>query len=140
MKHDRLIDTQVLVWLLSGDSRLDANIREDIEYFRYQFHISDVTILEYIHLQQLGKVKPLPYEKLEGKMRELNIIPEPILYNNVRQLEKMPFLRIDGKQHTDHFDRMIIATAIANKYTLLSSDRKFPYYRHYGLDLIEVGA
>lgn len=138
MKDDRLLDSQALIWLISDDKRLDENIREDIECFRHQYHVSDATILEYIQLQQLGKVKPLPYATLEMKLHDLNITPESMLCKNARQLQDMPFLRIDGKQHTDPFDRIIIATAIANKYTLISSDIKFPHYRKLGLSLIEL--
>lgn len=140
MKNDRLLDTCALIMLLSDDERLPDTIREDIEYFGHQYRLSDVSILEFIQLQQLGKIKPLPYEKLEMKMRNLNIIPEPMLWESAQQLEKLPVLRIGGKAHTDPFDRAIIATAIARKCTLISSDKKFPDYRKYGLSLIEVGA
>lgn len=35
-------------------------------------------------------------------------------------------------------DRVIIADCIANKYTMVSHDAKFPYYRKYGLKLLEA--
>jgi len=29
-----LLDTHILIWLLRGDSRLNKDIREDIDYFQ----------------------------------------------------------------------------------------------------------
>ena len=40
-------------------------------------------------------------------------------------------------KHTDPFDRMIIAQAIAEKIPLISSDQKFSKYKKIGLDLIK---
>jgi PIN domain nuclease of toxin-antitoxin system len=45
-------------------------------------------------------------------------------------------ISIHGKTHDDPFDRLIIAQAIANKYTLISSDKKFPFYKDYKLKLL----
>ncbi len=53
-------------------------------------------------------------------------------------LDNIPILTIGGKKHGDPFDRGIIAQSIATQYTLISSDLKFPAYRKYGLDLIEI--
>ena len=39
-------------------------------------------------------------------------------------------------QHTDPFDRMLIAQAMAEDYTLVSPDTRFPLYEPHGLKLL----
>ncbi|MBR6456468.1 MAG: PIN domain-containing protein [Prevotella sp.] len=43
----------------------------------------------------------------------------------------------EAQEHRDPSDHVIIAHAITEKLTLLSSDHKFAFYRNQGLDLIE---
>ena len=43
----------------------------------------------------------------------------------------------EAQDHRDPSDHVIIAHAITEHLTLLSSDQKFPFYREQGLDLIE---
>ena len=43
----------------------------------------------------------------------------------------------EAQDHFDPSDHVIIAHAITEKLTLLSSDHKFSFYRSQGLDLIE---
>ena len=76
-----LIDTHILLWLISEDTHLDKNIREDIDYFQHQYYVSVETLRE-ILLMQVSK------------------------------------------------------KAIAERYTLVSADTKFPSYRDYGLELL----
>jgi len=42
-----------------------------------------------------------------------------------------------NSDHRDPSDHVIIAHAITERLTLLSSDQKFAFYRSQGLDLIE---
>jgi PIN domain nuclease of toxin-antitoxin system len=51
-------------------------------------------------------------------------------------LKELCQLEIVGK-HTDPADRIIIAQAIAESITLISSDKRFPKYKEQGLDLIK---
>ena len=47
-------------------------------------------------------------------------------------------LRLNEEQdHRDPSDHVIIAHAITERLTLLSSDQKFAFYRNQGLDLLE---
>ena len=43
----------------------------------------------------------------------------------------------EAQDHYDPSDHIIIAHAITEKLTLLSSDEKFSFYREQGLDLLE---
>ena len=51
----------------------------------------------------------------------------------------MTFARLRAnvaKGHKDPFDHMIISHAITEQMRLISSDQRFPFYRHQGLDLV----
>lgn len=43
----------------------------------------------------------------------------------------------EADDHKDPSDHIIIAHAITERLTLISSDKKLPFYRYQGLDLIE---
>lgn len=43
----------------------------------------------------------------------------------------------EADDHKDPSDHIIIAHAITERLTLISSDKKLPFYRNLGLDLIE---
>lgn len=127
--REYLLDTHILIWLLTDNRFLDKNIREDIEYFQHPYFVSVESLREIVILRSLGKIA-ISYNLNEiiaflAKW-QINIIPVEI--NHIKKLEKLPVLTIGGKTHDDPFDRLLIAQAIANKYTLISSDRKFPFY------------
>lgn len=53
--------------------------------------------------------------------------------DNFQCYASLPFI----KDHRDPFDRLIIAQAISDKATLVSSDLKFQWYEKYGLDFVQ---
>jgi PIN domain nuclease of toxin-antitoxin system len=132
-----LLDTHALIWLLEKDPDLNQNIREDIEYFQYPYYVSVETLREIVILQSLKKIK-LDYilDKIIAYLKEVQIKVLPIEVSHVKVLEKLPVFQDKGVAHNDPFDRMLIAQAIANNLTLISSDSKFPPYRDYGLKLL----
>lgn len=134
-----LLDTNAIIWLLDGSKKLDAGIREDIEYFQHTYWYSNTSILEIVHLQQRGKLH-LAYssEQIYERLGECYIHPIESTKDIMCALERMPVLKIDGSEHSDMIDRYIIASAIARHLTLVSADQKFPYYRKFGLKLIEL--
>ena len=125
-----LLDTHAVVWLLSSqDARLPSDLRESIRYCEDAFFISDISLIEIVQLQQLGKI-------------DLNYSPTAIRkiieHNSILILSTMPDILevfyaldvpvINGSRHTDPFDRIIISTAIRRGITLVSADQKFPWY------------
>ncbi|MBR3986408.1 MAG: type II toxin-antitoxin system VapC family toxin [Bacteroidales bacterium] len=140
MSKTRMLDTQPLVWLVTGDSRLPQSLREDIEYFQHRYMVS---MLSWMELSRLIKHKKLRGVGLDlaaamSKASELGIETDVFGGANLTVLDRLPMLTVGGKLHADPFDRGIIAQAITMGATLISSDLKFPSYRKYGLDLIEV--
>ena len=136
--NEYLLDTHILIWLLKNNrAKLNENIREDIEYFQHAYYISVETLREIVILQSLKKISFTPgVDKIiiDLQKRQIGILPVEAIH--IRELEKLPTLSINGKKHEDPFDRLLISQAIAGKYTIISSDSKFPFYEDYGLKLL----
>lgn len=132
-----LLDTHILIWFCDVDDCLDNNIREDIEYFHNIYYVSVETLREIVILQSRKKISfDLKHGKIVDLLNRHRIEILPITVGDIKELEKLPTSKHDGRLHEDPFDRMLIAQAIANKFTLISADKKFPYYRDFGLKLL----
>ena len=132
-----LLDTHILIWLLDDDNLLDKNIREDIDYFQYPYYVSVESLREVVILQSLRKIEfNYSLEKIILILTERQVNILPIGINDIKALEKLPTLTINGKKHEDPFDRLIISQAISGRYTIVSSDSKFPFYKEFGLNLL----
>lgn len=135
-----MLDTQALVWLVTGDARLDNELVEDISYFQHQYVVSMLSWVEFSHLLKHKKIRGKNIDLAAAARKADELLIETDLFGaaNMAVLDRLPMLTIGGKLHADPFDRGIIAQAITMGATLISSDLKFPSYRKYGLDLIEV--
>jgi len=133
-----LLDTHILIWLLKDNRKhLNDNIREDIEYFQHTYYVSVESLRGIVILQSLRKIEfDFSLERIISILSERQINILPIEVNHIKALEKLPFPIINDKKHEDPFDRMIVAQAVASKFTLVSSDSKFPFYKEHGLKLL----
>ena len=137
MKVKYLLDTHVLIWLLDDDRRLNNNIREDVDYFQYIYFASVESLREIVILQSLRKIAlALSIDKIIAYLQEREIGILPVEVRHIKALEKLPILTLNGKNHEDPFDRLLIAQSISDEYTIISSDSKFPFYKDYGLKLL----
>ena len=112
------LDTNILVFLW-GDRQ---SINRDVLGMRFEYsntlYTSTTCVHELIHLFQIGKIS-------------IKILP--ISEKNLQEYASLPFI----KDHRDPFDRLIIAQAISDKATLISSDLKFQWYEKFGLKFIQ---
>ncbi|MBQ9434944.1 MAG: PIN domain-containing protein [Bacteroidales bacterium] len=134
------LDTHIVIWLVTNETKLDDDLRFDIEYpSGNQYVTSEFVLLEIMHLKQLGKINFTgSAEDILRVLSSMNISVDMITSDAFRVLDGIPILTIKKDRHTDMIDRIIIANCIANKYTLISHDSKFPHYRKYGLKLLEA--
>jgi PIN domain nuclease of toxin-antitoxin system len=56
----------------------------------------------------------------------------PVQLHHLAKLCELPFF----PDHTEAFDRLILAQAIAEDFVLVSSDQRFPQYEPHGLKLL----
>ena len=133
-----LIDTIIFTKFVNENDSLSDEVRDILYVGENIIYVSSESIKEFVHLVQNRKFI------LEKKFRTLDVFDliENILGFNVKYVarEHLQTLSkldlVDG--HNDPSDRLIIAQAITEKITLISSDKKFPKYRKQGLDLINM--
>lgn len=132
-----LLDTQAAVWLLTNNGEFPANLRAELTYAEAMFYVSNLTIVEIVHLQQCNKIDlPIYGKDLLANIARMNIYTVPLADETLVIMSALP---MDRRLHSDPFDRAIIATAISRGLTLISSDSKFSWYiQHGGLDLLEI--
>ena len=134
-----LLDTHIIVWFLSGDKRLDDNVEYSIRYFQDDYYVSIEALHEVITLQELGNKIDLDFdiEQIAEMLETYNIKILPIDIKHLKVLEKLSVPKINGKEHHDPSDRMMIAQAIFEKMIMISNDKKFPHYKDRGFNLLE---
>jgi len=132
-----LIDANILIFSLEKDrSRLTRVVEDILGDYSNKIYISAESVREIIHLRQCGKFSSKK-QMFTGSIidfinKETTFEIKPIKSEHLKTLEQIPILL----DHKDPSDRMIIAQAITEKIVLVSSDKKFPYYKKFGLDLI----
>ena len=136
-----LLDTHVLVWLLSGQtSRLPQHLLESITYCEDSFAVSEMSFIEIIQLQQQHRIAiDKDHEALREIVENSSISVVPVDGGVLARFFGLSIPEINGRQHADPFDRIIIATAIQHGLTLVSADTKFPWYQqNCNLQLLQI--
>ena len=134
-----LLDTNIYVYMVSDRMSLTRDIcscLEDPENLKY---LSIVSLQELITAFRTKKLLSNVW-KTESEMISFVLNDPSVEIDNadVNVIRTLAALQINEAQdHKDPFDHIIIAQAISHKMTLVSSDKKFPFYRRQGLRLIE---
>jgi PIN domain nuclease of toxin-antitoxin system len=114
-----LLDTHVVLWWLTDDSTLAAEIKDRLDH-EPDVYVSPATIWEVTIKQSIGKLgKPadLPERIRDSGFRHLNITAEHGIVAG-----RLPLI------HRDPFDRMLIAQAQVEQLTLVTRDAEIPKY------------
>jgi len=130
-----LIDTNILINLIENNY-ISNNVKNILRDYENIIYISSECIREFIQLIQAGKITG----RKDNKNIDIfdfveNTLGFQIKYIAKEHLKTLAELKI-VEGHSDPFDRLIIAQAITEKIPLVSSDKQFPKYRKYGLNLI----
>ncbi len=132
------LDTNMLIilWNKPPYPEISNDVREELFDYSNTLYTSSVCVHEFIHLLQIGKFgtsqKKIATSNIVGWLEEFGIHIAKINERHLKQLEQMPIIA----DHRDPNDRLIIAQAIVDKATLISSDRKFVHYEEIGLDFL----
>ncbi len=122
-----LLDTHVLIWVFSQDSRLSQTATEAIRDGRNLVFVSAATAWEIAIKKALGKLR-VPGNYQEG-LRRYRFTPLDITTEHALAVEKLP------PHHKDPFDRMLIAQVQIERLTLVTHD---PNMKAYGIPIIEA--
>ncbi len=130
------LDTNILIYLLAGqDDNIDRDTKQLLGDYSNTLFTCPVCVHEFIYLRQAGKISiGKDWKKsvsVVQRLADFGITITPLTPKHLEEEEQLPLL----KDKCDPFDRLIIAQAIADKATLISSDTQFPHYEEYGLML-----
>jgi PIN domain nuclease of toxin-antitoxin system len=119
-----LVDTHVLLWMMSRSARLSGTAREALADPINELCFSIAGYWEMGIKMSLGKLELAPGwdHAIPREMARNGIDVLPITPAHVHEVTKLPWI------HRDPFDRLMIAQAIVEKATILTSDRSFPEY------------
>lgn len=132
-----LLDTNIMVFFLLGEeseiSKETSNIVTDYEN---QLYTSSVVVVELLQLFRLKKIKSKKYKTavdlVSAIEQEYSIEILPFTSQHTETLARLEIA--DG--HNDPFDHSIVSHAIAERLTLVSSDRQFKNYTGQKLNFV----
>ena len=120
MRSALLLDTCVLLWILQGHPRIVENRSLKNLLQKYERFYSAVSVAEIEIKKSIGKLKIVPAYR--DAVSSSGIQELSFSVNDASLLGELPY------HHRDPFDRMLIATAIQQDMTIVSSDSIFKKY------------
>jgi PIN domain nuclease of toxin-antitoxin system len=113
-----LLDTHVFIWMDSDPSLLSASVEGLLKDKQNAVYISVVSVWEMQIKVQIGKLTlSAPVEKLVQEQRDnndLNILPVTLAH--ALKVGDLPL------HHKDPFDRLLVAQAIVEDFTLITKE------------------
>jgi PIN domain nuclease of toxin-antitoxin system len=119
-----LVDTQILIWALLHDHRLNPKAKHILLSREYELVFSLVSLWEIAIKIKTGKLNTIgsSIAYIRDEMNAYGMELLPIRYAHILQLESLPH------HHGDPFDRFLIAQAISESLPILTADRHFKAY------------
>ncbi|MBW8754059.1 MAG: type II toxin-antitoxin system VapC family toxin [Sphingomonadales bacterium] len=115
-----LLDTQILVWMVNGDTRLRPDRIAAIASEDAALHVSAVVAFEYADLQVRGRI-PVD-EPIAELIERFDLTVEGFPAQCWQLTAQLPAI------HRDPVDRMLIAHALAADMTLVTADANIRRY------------
>lgn len=118
-----LIDTHILIWYVTGDSKLKKNFVGEIKNRSNRILVSKVSLWEIAIKVSLGKLSEhYALTEFESYLTQNSFEILDFDTKDLQQLLQLPF------HHRDPFDRLIISQAITGNFTIITDDSKFQFY------------
>jgi PIN domain nuclease of toxin-antitoxin system len=112
-----LLDTHVLLWLLSDHERVPDDVRDLLADPGSELLVSAVSGLEIATKVRIGKLDaPALTSTLSGRVARIGATPLPVSLEHALLAGSMPW------PHRDPFDRVLVAQAIVETATLVTVD------------------
>ena len=118
-----LLDTHILLWLVTDSPRLSSKARGMIEDVNNTCLFSPVSISE---ISQKHKKHPdrlsFDGEAARAEFLSVGICELPFTATNAAEADSLELF------HSDPFDRMLLSQAKSYRIKIMSHDRQFPQY------------
>ncbi|MDR2595331.1 MAG: type II toxin-antitoxin system VapC family toxin [Fibromonadaceae bacterium] len=130
-----LIDTNILVFFISERDRLSKEISDLLWDSSNTINVSSRSIEEIIYLLRIGKINISRWKETKDIFNHIDELGFSVDYfkkEHILTLGKLTPIH----DHKDPVDHAIMAHAITNKVTLISSDSKMRFYGNQGLRFV----
>jgi PIN domain nuclease of toxin-antitoxin system len=119
-----LVDTHTFLWALLENHRLSAKAKQILTSKEHELYFSLVSLWEIAVKMKIGKLNTVgsSVTYIRDEMAEYGMELLPVRYEHILQLEQLPL------HHSEPFDRLLIAQAIAESLPILTHDEMFPLY------------
>ena len=133
-----LLDTNIFIYLTNEADCLSKDVKAILEDYENVFYLSSESVRELIVAYNNKKAVSKYWNSATQIIDEISCkYGIKVLYVDEKTLRTYAQLELNhAEDHNDPSDHVIIAQSIAMGMPLISSDRKFPYYRQFGLELI----
>jgi PIN domain nuclease of toxin-antitoxin system len=118
-----LLDTHTLLWWLDNSSTLSQEAKKIIANLNNDIFVSAATAWEISIKKSIGKLTAP--DDFEDALKVNSFYHIPITIKDGLTIEKLPFFN----NHKDPFDRMLVAQAINNNFTIITRDPSFKFYQ-----------
>jgi|SRR5882762_6110790 len=115
-----LLDTQIVLWLISRDRKLSDSARLLIDQGESR-NVSVASLWEIAIKVRLGKLNA-DLDRLIANLQPSGFYELPVTSRHAAQVASLPL------HHGDPFDRMLVAQAMTENLHLITSDRQLPQY------------
>lgn len=134
-----MLDTNAFIYYAAGHDMLSDNVSQLLLDYDNALTMSIESVRELVIAYRVKRllhdIWDSPEDMVVSIETDYNVRVIPLDMNVMRTYAR---LRLNTAQdHKDPSDHVIIAHAITLGIPLVSSDRKFPFYRSQGLELIE---
>ncbi len=130
-----LIDTNILLFAIKEEDRLSKEVSELLLDTSNTINISSRSIEEIIYLLRIGKIEFSRWKETKDIFTHIDELGFSVDYFKKEHILTLGKL-IPILDHKDPVDHAIMAQAITNKTTLVSSDGKMRFYKNQGLNFI----
>lgn len=119
-----LLDTHVVVWAMSQPSRIPPGIRRLLETQAELIFVSHLSLWEIGMKYPLGRPDAPPRSAAEtlADVTEAGFQLLPLDLGHILAFERVPLI------HSDPFDRLLIAQALAEQLRFVTHDRSLAAY------------
>ena len=118
-----LLDTHVAIWFLTGDTALPSPFKQIIRDRANRIYLSVISAWELTIKISIGKLR-FPGDAVgfvqAAQNNDITIIP--IETTHLTVLKELPLI------HRDPFDRLLVATALVEQMTLITTDKNIAQY------------
>ncbi|HMR84925.1 MAG TPA: type II toxin-antitoxin system VapC family toxin [Niabella sp.] len=121
-----LLDTHTLIWYVQGNTSLSQKAYQLIDEPLNEIFVSMVSFYQIAIKLKIGKLElNTPLHKYFNNVISHNILVLPISEKYLSEYDNVPLI----STHKDPFDRLIIATAITEKMSIITVDEQFSNYK-----------